>query len=346
MSRKCYFGISTFNTRPIEPSNFFWLRFGCILFVLCMVARGSEPIQLEEDEKPQLPVADSLIQAGLDPKLARDIQSDLASKAFSDAEQKLLVQTKADTPYAHALLETLGGIFFIDAKYLQSAIAFKKAEKYSALSESARFTLAMSYIELKRANWARDELLRLINDKPRYVLYRYWLGRLEYNDQKFAACIASFNTAIELNDHFVRAYTGRGLCEEAIGLNTSAEQSYKRANILNREQKDHSAWAPINYGTMLARLGRYAEATPLLEEALEIDPSSAKAHYELGRVEEQTSHSEMAIQDFAAAANLDPSDPSPVYALFRLYKASGKRELAATMIARFRVLNEQSRASR
>jgi tetratricopeptide (TPR) repeat protein len=273
--------------------------------------------------------------------VAKDIQADLSKRAFSSAEAKLIAQI-GKTSNPHVLLETLGGVFFLDSNYLQSAIAYKKAEKYGVLSENARFTLAMSYIELKRSNWARDELLRLIREQPRQALYPYWLARVDYGNQKFADAVANFNRAIEIDDSFVRAYDGRGLAEEAAGNLSAAEQSYRRANALNRERGSRYAFPPLDYGALLVKMGRYRDATSLLNEALTIDPSLAKAHYERGRLEEQTSRPEMAVQDFAAAAKLDPNDPSPVYALYRLYTKSGKKELAAAMIARFRILKAQS----
>ncbi len=323
-----------------------WPRLICVLLVLCGTARSFESVRTEPADRLSLPVSGSLLRAGLDPAIASDIQSDLSRKAFSIAEAKL-IEHIGDSKNREALLETLAGVFFLDANYLEAAIAYKKAESYAALSETARFTLVMSYIELKRARWAHDELLRLINESPRQALYHYWLGRLDYDEQKFSDGIASFNRAIEIDDRFLRAYDGRGLCDEAMGNISSAEESYQRANILNSEQGSHYAWPPLDYGAMLAKLARYKEATSLLNEALAIDPSLAKAHYELGRVEEQGSYPEEAIRDFAAAARLDPSDPSPVYALFRLYRKAGKEDLAAKAMARFRDLKaRQSKDTR
>jgi lipoprotein NlpI len=76
------------------------------------------------------------------------------------------------------------------------------------------------------------------------------------------------------------------------------------------------------------------------------DPRMSKAHYERGRLEESLSERDAAIADFQAAASLDPNDPSPVYALFRLYKQAGEADLAATMIARFRALTVQANGVR
>jgi tetratricopeptide (TPR) repeat protein len=317
---------------------------GFIVLTSAVVNGQTRSRQINEAQSVERP--ETLIAlAGLDPAVARDIRSDLAEKAFPSAEARLIAQIgKVANP--HVLLEILGGVFFLDSNYLQSAVAYKKAENYGVLSENARFTLAMSYIELKRSTWARDELLRLIREKPRQALYRYWLGRLAYDDQKFVDAVANFDRAIEIDDRFVRAYDGRGLAEEAAGNVNSAEQSYRRANILNREQGRRYAFPPLDYGALLVKLGRYSEAASLLNESLTIDPSLAKAHYERGRLEEQTSHPDKAIQDLTEAAKLDPKDPSPVYALYRLYAKLGNKELAAAMIARFRALEVQSRNTR
>jgi tetratricopeptide (TPR) repeat protein len=177
-----------------------------------------------------------------------------------------------------------------------------------------------------------------MKDKPAQPLYPYWLGRIDYDDQNFAKGIAQFNEVLSIEPRFARAYDGRALCQEAIGDLTAAEQSYRRANTLNREQPKRSASPPLDYGTMLARAGRLDEAAVLLREALDIDASLSKAYYELGRVEEQRSHFEAAIQDFETAAKLDSHDPSPVYALFRLYNRAGEKQRAEAMRVRFRTL--------
>ena len=287
----------------------------------------------------EVPPLERLQAAGLSPTAATAIQSDLSKKEFPQAEAKLIAEVEKSA-HPEALLEILGGVFFLDHNYLQTAIAYKKAEKYGALTENARFTLVMSYIELKRSQWARDELLRLTKDKPAEPRYPYWLGRIDYDDQNFIEGIAKFNQAIAIDPQFVRAYDGRALCEEAIGDLAAAERSYRHANSLNREQPKHSGSPPLDYGTMLAKAGRFDEAVVLLKEALTIDPSSAKAYYQLGRIEEQRSHLETALQNFETAAKLDPQDPSPVYALFRLYTKKGEPQRAEAMRIRFRALKK------
>jgi tetratricopeptide (TPR) repeat protein len=290
---------------------------------------------------PQPAIDDTLLKAGVDLELTKQIQADLAAQEYAKAEDKLLARVQVSAR-PKSLLETLGGIYFLDSKYLQSAIAYKKAENYGELTLKERFTLAMDYIELKRTKWARDELTQLNKDQPGDPLNSYWLGRLDYDDQRFADAKVSFNKALEADKRFVRAYDGIGLCDEALGDTAAAEANYKQANELNRQQESRFAWPALNYGSLLRKASRYTEARILLTEAITIDPGLSKAYYELGRVEESSSNREGAIENLKKASVLDPRDPAPVYSLYRVYKESGNAELAASMMARFRALTRIS----
>jgi tetratricopeptide (TPR) repeat protein len=283
----------------------------------------------------------ALLRSETDPVTANEIEVDLSTKAYAKAEEVLFARAQRSA-HPKVLLEILGGVLFLDSKYLDSAIAFKKAEKNAPLSESAQFTLAMSYVKLKRNAWARDELLCLRKEGPKQPLYLYWLGRLDYNDQRFVEAKLNFEQALNADSHFVRAYDGLGLCDEAMGDMNAAEQAYKNGNRLNRQKQKQSAWLPLDYGAMLRKGGRYPEARMLLKEALTIDHSLAEGYYELGRLEESLSNREAAIKDLSKAALLDPTDPSAVYSLFRLYKQAGEANRAATMLARFRRLKQQA----
>lgn len=315
----------------------------CLFTAAALSCRAIDQVGDKPETTDLVPAAVSydLLRAETDPQTANEIQNDLSTKAYARAEEKLYARIQVSAR-PKALLEILGGVFFLDSKYLDSAIAFKKAEKDGALTEGARFTLAMTYVELKRNGWARDELLRLKKEKPAQPLYPYWLGRLNYDDQRFAEARASFRQALDADSQFIRAYDGLGLCEEAMGNMTAAEENYRRANVLNRQEVKRLAWPALDYGSMLRKTGRYTEARVLLNEALAIDPSLAKAYYELGKLEESLSNRESAIKDFNTASSLDPNDPSTVYSLFRLYQQAGERDQAAASLARFRALKQQA----
>ncbi|MFN7992509.1 MAG: tetratricopeptide repeat protein [Bryobacteraceae bacterium] len=312
--------------------------------VLSSVLCAEDATRPEAAELAPVPLT-SWQKLAFDPKTASELQAYLAAKDYTKVETALLARI-GTTEHPGLLLETLGGVMFRDKKYLQAAIAFKKAEKEGSLRNGAHFTLAMSYVELKRNDWARAELAHLEREKPTEPLYPYWLARLDYDDQRFGESLAKFTKAIEADPRFVRAYDGLGLVNQALGDLETAERSYLKANRLNREQGSKFAWPALNYGKMLRDNGRYAEARAFLQEALAIDPSLPRAHYELGRLEESLAETDAAIADFRTSSSLDPQDPSPVYALFRLYRNAGERKLAAAMMARFRALTATTNGTR
>ncbi len=317
----------------------------CCLCLLCLLAlavrsqTGPGGSSTTADISPDLSLR-TLLRHEIGEREAALIESAIDSKGYGNAEEALAkrIQTSA---HSAVLLQVLGSILFRDAKYLPSAIAFKKAEQYGALPEKARFTLAMDYVELKRNTWAHDELARLEKAQPLAPLYPYWQGRVAYDDQQFAAARTSFRKSVALDPSFVRAYDGLGLCEEALGQESAAEENYRRANFLNRRQGSRFAWPPLDYGILLRKQSRYPEAKALLKEASHIDPVLAKAYYELGRLEESTAQWTSAITNLQTAAALDPHDAASVYALARLYQTTGRKELAAAALERFRLLKAQ-----
>src|SRR6266704_4058797 len=134
------------------------------------------------------------------------------------------------------LLEFAGGVFFLDGQYVNSVIAWKKAEAIAPLDERTRFTLAMAYIKVNRRSWARSELDRLAQAHPDNSLYLYWLSRVDYDDQKYLEATGRLERVTELNPTMVRAHDLLGLCYDYIGQFDRAITSFSRAVELNRVQ--------------------------------------------------------------------------------------------------------------
>ena len=57
-------------------------------------------------------------------------------------------------------------------------------------------------------------------------------------------------------------------------------------------------------------LGRSAEALPLLQEAVRLDPNRAEVRFNFGRALTEAGRFEEALIQFDAAAQLDPADPA------------------------------------
>ncbi|HEU0007391.1 MAG TPA: tetratricopeptide repeat protein, partial [Terriglobia bacterium] len=195
-------------------------------------------------------------QSGLRPAIRSQLESALRTRDYARAEILLADEIGRD-PKRADLLKLLGQVFFLDGRYLNSAVAMKKADTLGGLDEAGRFLLAMSYIRLGQRQWSRPELLKLEQTHPDKALYPYWTGRLEYLDQCFRTAVVRFRQALKLDPRFVRAWNNLGLAYEALGQQQEAVHSYEEANRLNRESPAApSFWPPLNLGSLMLKLDR------------------------------------------------------------------------------------------
>jgi tetratricopeptide (TPR) repeat protein len=280
----------------------------------------------------------------LTPERRATFEAAMKAQDYKRAEA-LLVEAINANPNSPQLLVLAAGVFFLDGDYMNTAIAYKKAEKLAPLDDTSRFTLAMAYIALGRREWARPELEKLAAANVKVALYPYWLASLDYDDQKFAAAAENLNRAVSLKPDFVKAHDNLGLNLEALGKFEEAQRAYGEAVRLNRVQKPSSPWPPLNLGVMLLKLGKLDLAEPYLREALELNPKFAEARYRLGILLEKKGKAPEAILELARAAELDAKYPDPLYALARLYRQAGEMEKAQAALAEFQKRKSWKRPS-
>ena len=328
------------NSRPLKRvrSLIFWV----LLTIWLPVPLFAQQVQAPET----LPVpATSKLLAGLplEPSRSAELESALNRRDYKRAETILLEETQREPKSARtAKLYTLvGHIFFLDGQYLNSAIAWKKAEAIASLDDQSRFSLAMAYLRLKRPDWGRDELQRLSQGDPRNPLYLYWLAKLDYDARAYTSAISRLRRVIELDPNMMRAYNNLGLCYDSLGQFDEAIQSFTRAIELNRRQEKPSAWPPLNLAVSLISLNRLDEAVARLHEALSYNPKFPQAHYQLGLVLEKERKFEEAIAPLQRDMELDPLYPEPHYTLGRIYQREGKREEAQEQIEMFKKLRKE-----
>jgi tetratricopeptide (TPR) repeat protein len=309
-----------------------WLAIACV-FVLLGAAPG---VMAQQPPSPaELPAEHR----------GGPIDRALGSQDWPLAES-LLVAAIERQPDERELLEVLGGVFLIQRKPLNAAIAFKKAEVLAPLDDRTRFALVLAYIALNRGDWARPELEKLVASDPSNPTYEYWLGRLDYDEGQYASAIRRFEVVVARDASFVRAYDNLGLCHEALNDPERALPYYRKAVELNRAAASASPWPPLNLGTLLRQRGELAEAEALLREAISYGDDTAQAHYQLGMVLEQGNRAEDALAALSRAAERDPEYAAPHYALARIYRRLGRVDESQQAMAVFQRLHEAQREAK
>jgi len=309
------------------------------LLALPVGARQAPGQQLHLDDTPSIaPAADEYKQLPLGEAERATLREAVKARDYTRAELLLAGEIERN-PKSQVLLTTVGGIFFLDGKYLNCAIAMKKADALAPLPDRYRFSLALSYIILNHRDWARPELEKLANTDPRSPLYPYWLGRIDYDAMQFKAAEAHLQKALNLDPKFMRAYDNLGLTYEALAQYDDAIRVYRQAILMNRSERVPSPWPPLNLGTLLVKLGRLPEAEVYLEESLKYDSRFPKAHFQMGVLLEKEKKDEQACKELLEAARNDPSYAEPHYLLGRIYTRKGDKPKADAEWQTFQKLN-------
>ena len=185
-------------------------------------------------------------------------------------------------------------------------------------SEPAHKIVGMNEYMLGRPEEALREVKRATELAPNDADAFYYLGRLHFSTDKFAAALSDFQRALELDPSSVRTENQLGQTYEALGQWQDAERAYLKAIEIERSQAKKSEWPYFNLGVLslkegqsieairwlreaLVRRGSWTEAKVqlaaalsagnqldearrLLEEALAAEPKNAGAHYQLARL--------------------------------------------------------------
>ncbi|HEY7117045.1 MAG TPA: tetratricopeptide repeat protein [Tepidisphaeraceae bacterium] len=165
-----------------------------------------------------------------------------------------------------------------------------KAETHFAAGQ-----LAETNGDLPNAVKQYKEALK-IDPKHKKALYRQAVCLSEL--KKFTEAAGVWKRFVEVTDGDPRGYSNLGFCYELAGRVDQAETAYRGG--IDKDPKNVPC--RTNYGLMLARLGRTAEATLQLQAVL----TPAEVHYNLASVLEHQGRNEAAKAEYRKALELNP----------------------------------------
>lgn len=322
--------------------------FGAVFLVMSLPSARAQSAAVRPDEdRPSEPPAENLAGLQLDPTRRAELTDAIQRRDYRRAETILVEESEHDPKSQRSakLLTMAGGVFFLDGQYLDSIIAWKRAEAISPLDERSRFTLAMAYVRLHRSDWARTELEKLAAAQPQNSLYLYWLARLDYDAQNYSTAVAKLQKVIELDPRMMRAYDNLGLCYDYMGQPEAAIQSYQHAIELNRIQSKPSPWPHVDLAVTLISTNQLADAEKSLRDALRYDEQLPQAHYQLGRLLEMRGDYPAAVESLRRATDLDSAYPDPHLLLGRIYHRMGEGNRAETEIEQYQRLKKAAETS-
>lgn len=174
------------------------------------------------------------------------------------------------------------GIFHLDRGDLPAALAcLRRAVSWDALSAPLRHALAVALSLDGKPTEAVRELEEACRLAPRDAELRYKLGLAYSEANRPRDALTSLKQATDLDPRHARAWYNLGLAHAAAGEHPAALECLTRAESLD----SRSPQIPYARATVLARLGRLAEARTAAARALELQPGHFEARQLLEALE-------------------------------------------------------------
>lgn len=206
---------------------------------------------------------------------------------------------------------------------------FTAGAKYRDPSAADLKIVAFDYIVLGDYSDADKWLTKMLvewapNDSDGW----YNLGRIKYNENRFAEAISAFQQCLKLDLMNVKAEDNLGLSFAGLGHNEEAAAAYQKAIAWQEQSLAKNPRPYIDLGSLLIDENRAKDAVPLLLRASEIDPRDSKTHELLGKAYTRLEEFPKAQVELEKAVELSPQTPNLHCMLAPVYRKQGLAEKA------------------
>ena len=202
---------------------------------------------------------------------------------------------------------------------------------------------ALNYVVLNIKDGALAEFQNTIALNPQNPELHYQLARFYYSDNRVQDSIEESGRALALFPEYPEVYENLGLCYEALGENQNAAKNFVRAIALANKLGRRDEWPLLDYAEFLMKQDDVEASVPVLQQALEVNPASAKANYYMGRAMRKLNRGAEAHRFLERSLNLDNTDPAPYFELGMLFTREGDRARARPLLERFQELRQRER---
>jgi tetratricopeptide (TPR) repeat protein len=146
---------------------------------------------------------------------------------------------------------------------------------------------------------AVEQYWEAVKLEPKYKEALYRLGIVYCHLQHYPDAIVAWKEYIKATGGDATGYSNLGFCHELAGQFGEAEEAYKKGIAKDPTSNP----CRVNYGLMLARNNRIAEATLQLQTVL----TPAEIHYNLASVFEHEGRKAQARTEYRRALDADPN---------------------------------------
>jgi tetratricopeptide (TPR) repeat protein len=189
-----------------------------------------------------------------------------------------------------------------------------------------------------RPDVAKSCLITAITVDPTSEEAQFFLGVFFYTQNDFKLAISPLEKAHTLSPKGPLPVFYLAMAHEALGDATQAEELYQQAENLSPAKSPQSASILVAYGRFLGLLGRSKESIEKVRRAIEEDPESRDAHYELAKgLDHDGDFKNAALEGERALIlpELGTSDAQIHFLLAKLYQKLKQPDLAKAHLEKF-----------
>ena len=190
----------------------------------------------------------------------------------------------------------------------------------------------------RRPDVAKSCLITAITADPTSEEAQFYLGLLYYMQNNFNLALSPLETAQTLSPKSPLPVFYLAMTYEALGNGNQALGLYQQAENLSPGKSTQSAEIIVAHGRFLLSLGRTQDSVEKDRQAIEADPDSRDAHYELARGLDHEGDFKNAAVEGERALNLPEVDTSNAkihFLLASLYRKLKQPDLAKAHLQRF-----------
>jgi tetratricopeptide (TPR) repeat protein len=197
-----------------------------------------------------------------------------------------------------------------------------------------------------RPDVAKSCLITAITAEPTSEEAQFFLGLFFYVQNDFKLAISPLLAAQALSPKSPLPVFYLAMTHEALGDATQALDLYRQAENLSPEKSPQSASILVAYGRFLFSLGRYKDSIEKDRRALEGDPESRDAHYEMAKgLDHEGDFTNAALEGERAMTlpELGTSDAQIHFLLANLYLKLKQPDLAKAHLEKFQAAPQTTR---
>ena len=269
------------------------------------------------------------------------VEADIAANKFGEAESRLSAYL-TDHPDSSRAYYDLGYVQFRTHKIGPSIKELSKSLELNPNNGEAHKVLALNCSIIGRYDLAESELLEAARLKPESAEIHYFLARTYYTRGVYPLAKSEFETAIRLDSSYIKAYSNLGITLEAMGDSDAALTNYTTAIRLQDRGEHKSEWPYLYLSGFYNRQKNATEALNYAHKAIEINPASDTAYFEMAKAYRTQNLLQKAVDAVRRAIVINSRVADYYYVLGLVQRELGNQQESREALEKYAQLQQSS----